>query len=187
MTTIIMLVIVVSFFFIIYAFICSMAYEAGKTKLLKHSFLIPEGHAGVKEIKGKFDCIIENSGLTTHKSNEMIHIVDMKEQTIELQHKTLRTRDNKDIDVTARIIYQVIDPVKATYEVSDLRELVRIIFYKHLLDSLETYNHDLLEETDRSLKELNDAFTASISNNSAFESWGVTIKDIIIKNIRATT
>jgi regulator of protease activity HflC (stomatin/prohibitin superfamily) len=104
--------------------------------------------------------------------------IDLREQFTDLQPQPVITRDNVTIMVDSVIYWQVTDPIKAVYEVSDLvggiiqltitamRNVIGAMDLDHALSSRDTINTNL-----------------RVILDEATHKWGVKVTRVELKNI----
>lgn len=104
--------------------------------------------------------------------------IDLREQFTDLQPQPVITRDNVTIMVDSVIFWQVTDPIKAVYEVSDLvggiiqltitamRNVIGAMDLDHALSSRDTINTNL-----------------RVILDEATHKWGVKVTRVELKNI----
>src|SRR5262252_7247880 len=104
--------------------------------------------------------------------------IDLREQITQIEPQPVITRDNVTMEVDAVIYYVVADPVRATYEVqnlkwgieqltlSGLRNVIGALDLDHTLTSRDTINTQLRSALD-----------------AATQQWGVKVVRVELKNI----
>lgn len=104
--------------------------------------------------------------------------IDLREQFIDLPPQSVITRDNVMINVDSVIYWQITDPVKAAYEVSDvvggvvqltftgMRSVIGKLDLDHTLSSRDQINNEL-----------------RIILDEATDKWGVKVTRVDLKNI----
>lgn len=104
--------------------------------------------------------------------------IDLREQITQIEPQPVITRDNVTMEVDAVIYYVVADPVRATYEVqnlkwgieqltlSGLRNVIGALDLDHTLTSRDTINTQLRSALD-----------------AATQQWGVKVMRVELKNI----
>ncbi|MEW5819478.1 MAG: SPFH domain-containing protein [Cyanobacteriota bacterium] len=140
---------------------------------------IKDNQIGVLEEKGQFKKLCQQNTYKVYP-HQRLHIIETGEQKIDLKHKILRSYDNIDIDTEGYYTYIITEPVKAFYEVANLKEAIKIIVIKHILDTFEDFETTQLKD---SLGTINKTITNSLENEPLFLEWGVKINQIEITNI----
>src|ERR1039457_3777069 len=104
--------------------------------------------------------------------------LDLREMITAIEHQPVITRDNVTMEVDAVIYFVIADPVRATYDVqnlkwgieqltlSDLRNVIGALDLDHTLTSRDTINTQLRATLD-----------------AATQQWGVKIMRVELKNI----
>src|SRR5262245_66592890 len=90
--------------------------------LLKAVKIVPQKQVKIIERLGKFHRTAE-AGLNTIFPffDSVRDTIDLREQITKIEPQPVITRDNVTMEVDAVIYYVVVDPVRATYEVQNLR------------------------------------------------------------------
>jgi len=104
--------------------------------------------------------------------------IDMREQINAVEPQPVITRDNVTMEVDCVVYWQVLDPVKATYEISDLRrglDQLTLSGLRNVIGELDL-DHTL---TSRDL--INNKLRASM--DQATDRWGVKVTRVELKNI----
>lgn len=74
---------------------------------------------GLVEKLGKFNRILEPGIHFIIPFTERVRIIDMREHVIDVPPQEVICKDNVVVTVDAVVYYQILDPVKAAYNVSD--------------------------------------------------------------------
>ena len=104
--------------------------------------------------------------------------VDLREQIAPVEPQPVITRDNVTMEVDCVVYWQVLDPVKATYEVSDLRrglDQLTLSGLRNVIGELD------LDHTLSSRDPVNTKLRASL--DQATDRWGVKVTRVELKNI----
>ncbi len=104
--------------------------------------------------------------------------IDLREQINAVEPQPVITRDNVTMEVDCVVYWQVLDPVKATYEISDLRrglDQLTLSGLRNVIGELDL-DHTL---TSRDL--INNKLRASM--DQATDRWGVKVTRVELKNI----
>lgn len=104
--------------------------------------------------------------------------IDLREQFIDLPPQSVITRDNVMVNVDSVVYWQIIDPVKATYEVNDLvGSIVQLTFtgMRSVIGKLD------LDHTLSSRDQINSELRMIL--DEATDKWGVKVTRVDIKNI----
>jgi len=104
--------------------------------------------------------------------------IDLREQIMPVQPQPVITRDNVTMEVDCVVYWQVLDPVKATYEVSALQrglDQLALSGLRNVIGELDL-DHTL---TSRDL--INTKLRASM--DQATDRWGVKVTRVELKNI----
>jgi regulator of protease activity HflC (stomatin/prohibitin superfamily) len=104
--------------------------------------------------------------------------LDLREQITQIEPQPVITRDNVTMEVDAVIYYLVVDPVRATYEVSNLArgiEQLTLSALRNLIGALD------LDHTLTSRDTINTQLRAAL--DAATQQWGVKVVRVELKNI----
>src|ERR671920_1225008 len=124
--------------------------------LLKSVKIVPQKQVKIIERLGKFHRTAE-AGLNTIFPflDSVRETIDLREQITKIEPQPVITRDNVTMEVDAVIYYLIVDPVRATYEVqnlkwgleqltlSALRNVIGQLDLDHTLSSRDTTNMQL--------------------------------------------
>ncbi len=142
--------------------------------------VVPQQEAWIVERLGRYDSTLK-AGL--HIISPFIDSVrychSLKEQVIEVQEQDCITKDNILIKVDAVLYYQIIDPVRASYGISNPQAGIVQLAQTTVRSEIGKI------ELDRTFEErvaINAHLVAEI--DQASEAWGVKVLRYEIKNIR---
>ncbi len=110
--------------------------------------------------------------------NQVTNYLDLREQVMDFPPSDVITRDNVSMAVDAVLFYQITDPVKATYEITDLRNAM----VQLTVTSLRNVMGELaLDETLTSRETVNTKLRDVLDD--ATDKWGVKVNRVELKNI----
>ncbi len=104
--------------------------------------------------------------------------IDLREQITQIEPQPVITRDNVTMEVDAVIYYVILDPVKSTYEVSNLKwglEQLTLSALRNVIGGLD------LDHTLTSRDTINSQIRAALDVSTG--PWGVKIMRVELKNI----
>ena len=104
--------------------------------------------------------------------------VNMMEQVIDIPGQEIITRDNAMVSTDGVVFFQVLDPAKAAYEVSDLLVALQQLTTTNLRTVMGSMD---LDETLSKRDEINARLLAVVDYST--NSWGVKIMLVEIKDI----
>jgi len=110
--------------------------------------------------------------------DQWFRFVDMREQVMDFPPSSVITRDNVTMEVDAVLFYQITDPMKATYEITNLGNAI----VQLTITSLRNVMGELaLDETLTS----RDTVNVKLRNilDEATDKWGVKVNRVELKNI----
>jgi regulator of protease activity HflC (stomatin/prohibitin superfamily) len=147
--------------------------------LMKAVKIVPQKQVKIIERLGKFHRTAE-AGLNTifPFMDSVRETIDLREQITKIEPQPVITRDNVTMEVDAVIYYVVMDPVRATYEVQNLRwgiEQLTLSALRNVIGALD------LDHTLTSRDTINAQLRSVL--DSATQQWGIKVMRIELKNI----
>jgi regulator of protease activity HflC (stomatin/prohibitin superfamily) len=141
--------------------------------------IVPQKQVKIIERLGKFHRTAE-AGLNTIVPflDSVRETIDLREQITKIEPQPVITRDNVTMEVDAVIYFVIVDPVRATYEVQNLRwglEQLTLSALRNVIGQLD------LDHTLASRDTTNAQLRAAL--DSATQQWGVKVMRIELKNI----
>ena len=107
--------------------------------------------------------------------------IDLREQVYHYAKDNVTTKDNENIQITAGLFFQIIDPTKAIYEIASLPDAIDklyITFIRNLVGKLDLKEcHDSREKISSELSQVLDEAT---------DKWGVKVNHLRINDIVLT-
>jgi regulator of protease activity HflC (stomatin/prohibitin superfamily) len=147
--------------------------------LLKSVQVVPQKQVKLIERLGKFHKKAE-AGLNVILPffDSVRDTIDLREQITQIEPQPVITRDNVTMEVDAVIYYVVADPIRATYEVQNLRwgiEQLTLSGLRNVIGALD------LDHTLTSRDTINTQLRAAL--DAATQQWGVKVMRVELKNI----
>ena len=147
--------------------------------LLKAVKIVPQKQVKIIERLGKYHRTAE-AGLNTIFPflDSVRETIDLREQITKIEPQPVITRDNVTMEVDAVIYSVIVDPVRATYEVQNLRwglEQLTLSALRNVIGQLD------LDHTLASRDTTNSQLRAAL--DTATQQWGVKVMRIELKNI----
>ncbi len=110
--------------------------------------------------------------------DQMFNYLDLREQVMDFPPSAVITRDNVTMEVDAVLFYQITDPVKAIYEITNLGNAI----VQLTVTSLRNVMGELaLDETLTSRETVNTKLRNVL--DEATDKWGVKVNRVELKNI----
>jgi len=147
--------------------------------LMKWIQIVPQKQVKIIERLGKYHRTAE-AGLNTIIPflDSIRETIDLREQITKIEPQPVITRDNVTMEVDAVIYFLIVDPVRATYEVQNLRwglEQLTLSALRNVIGQLD------LDHTLASRDSTNASLRAAL--DTATQQWGVKVMRIELKNI----
>jgi regulator of protease activity HflC (stomatin/prohibitin superfamily) len=147
--------------------------------LMKAIKIVPQKQVKIIERLGKYHRTAE-AGLNTILPflDSVRETIDLREQITKIEPQPVITRDNVTMEVDAVIYSVIVDPVRATYEVQNLRwglEQLTLSALRNVIGQLD------LDHTLASRDTTNTQQRAAL--DTATQQWGVKVMRIELKNI----
>jgi regulator of protease activity HflC (stomatin/prohibitin superfamily) len=147
--------------------------------LLRTIKIVPQKQVKIIERLGKYHRTAE-AGLNTIIPflDSVRNTIDLREQITKIEPQPVITRDNVTMEVDAVIYFVIVDPVRATYEVQNLRwglEQMTLSALRNVIGQLD------LDHTLSSRDSTNSSLRAAL--DTATQQWGVKVMRIELKNI----
>jgi regulator of protease activity HflC (stomatin/prohibitin superfamily) len=141
--------------------------------------IVPQKQVKIIERLGKFHRTAE-AGLNVIVPffDSVRETIDLREQITKIEPQPVITRDNVTMEVDAVIYSVIVDPVRATYEVQNLRwglEQLTLSALRNVIGQLD------LDHTLASRDTTNSQLRAAL--DTATQQWGVKVMRIELKNI----
>jgi regulator of protease activity HflC (stomatin/prohibitin superfamily) len=153
-------------------FILAVVYLFSAVKIVR------QYERGLIETLGRYTRTVEPGLIVIFPPLQRIRIVDMREQVIDVPPQDVITKDNVVVTVDAVIYFQVTDPVKVVYEVSNFS----LAALKLAQTNLRNVIGDLeLDQTLTSREKIN--FQLRQVLDEATDKWGVKITRVEIQKI----
>jgi regulator of protease activity HflC (stomatin/prohibitin superfamily) len=147
--------------------------------LMRAIKIVPQKQIKIIERLGKYHRTAE-AGLNTVVPffDAVRETIDLREQITKIEPQPVITRDNVTMEVDAVIYFVIVDPVRATYEVQNLRwglEQLTLSALRNVIGQLD------LDHTLASRDTTNAQLRAAL--DTATQQWGVKVMRIELKNI----
>lgn len=121
--------------------------------------------------------VTDASGRTYYVTKET-HKIDLRETVLDFPRQNVITKDNVGIEIDALLYFQVTDPKKATYEITNLPDAIERLTQttlRNVIGELE------LDESLSSRDEINSKLRIIL--DEATDKWGVKVNRVELKDI----
>ncbi len=108
----------------------------------------------------------------------MVDRIDLREQVMDFDPQPVITKDNVTMQVDSVIYFQVVDPQKAVYEISNITFAIRQLAITNIRNIMGEL---ALDETLTSREKVNS--TLQIALDEATDPWGIKVTRVELKNI----
>src|SRR6186713_2139205 len=147
--------------------------------LMRTIRIVPQKQVKIIERLGRYHRTAE-AGLNTIVPflDAVRATIDLREQITKIEPQSCITRDNVTMEVDAVIYFVIVDPVRPTYEVQNLKwgiEQLTLSALRNVIGALD------LDHTLTSRDSINTQLRAAL--DVATEQWGVKVMRIELKNI----
>jgi regulator of protease activity HflC (stomatin/prohibitin superfamily) len=147
--------------------------------LMKAIQIVPQKQVKIIERLGKYHRTAE-AGLNTIFPflDSVRETIDQREQITKIEPQAAITRDNVTMEVDAVIYYVIMDPVRAVYEVQNLKwgiEQLTLSALRNVIGALD------LDHTLTSRDTINGQLRTAL--DTATQQWGIKVMRIELKNI----
>ena len=147
--------------------------------LMRTIKIVPQKQVKIIERLGKYHGTAEAGlNIIVPFFDSVRETLDLREQITKIEPQPVITRDNVTMEVDAVIYSVIVDPVRATYEVQNLRwghEQMTLSALRNVIGQLD------LDHTLASRDTTNSQLRAAL--DSATQQWGVKVMRIELKNI----
>jgi regulator of protease activity HflC (stomatin/prohibitin superfamily) len=141
--------------------------------------VVSERHAVVKERLGKPEGVLKPGfHFMLPVLDRAAYTQEMREQAIDVPPQMCITKDNIQVEVDGIVYVQVMDPLKASYEVADYRQAAINLAMTTMRSEVGKLT---LEETFAERDKINDSIVKEIDKDSA--KWGIKVRRYEIKNL----
>ncbi|VDC04115.1 unnamed protein product [Peniophora sp. CBMAI 1063] len=139
---------------------------------------VKQGSVGLVSRFGQFYRSVDPGLVQVNVCTESLRIVDVKIQISSIGRQTVITRDNVNVDIDSVIYYQIVNPYRAAFGISDLRQAL-------IERAQTTLRHVVGARAVQSVVTEREAIAFEIAEivGDVADKWGVAIEGILIKDI----
>jgi regulator of protease activity HflC (stomatin/prohibitin superfamily) len=142
--------------------------------------IVPQKRVKIVERLGKFHKRADAGlNLIVPFLDSVRETIDLREQITQIEPQPVITRDNVTMEVDAVIYFVIADPVRATYEIQNLRwgiDQLTLSSLRNVIGSMD------LDHTLTSRDQINGQIRAAL--DTATQVWGVKVLRVELKNIK---
>jgi len=139
---------------------------------------VRQGSVGLVSRFGQFYKAVDPGLVQINVCTEALKIVDVKIQIISIGRQTVITRDNVNVEIDSVIYFHIVNPYRAAFGISDLRQAL-------VERSMTTLRHVVGARAVQSVVTEREAIAFEIAEivGDVADKWGVAIEGILIKDI----
>lgn len=139
---------------------------------------VQQGSVGLVTRFGQFYKSVDPGLVQVNVCTESIRVVDVKIQIISIGRQTVITRDNVNVEIDSVIYFQITNPYRAAFGISDLRQAL-------IERAQTTLRHVVGARAVQSVVTEREAIAFEIAEivGDVADKWGVAIEGILIKDI----
>jgi len=139
---------------------------------------VNQGAVGLVSRFGKFYKAVDPGLVQVNVCTESLRIVDVKIQISPIGRQTVITRDNVNVEIDSVIYFQITNPYRAAFGISDLRQAL-------IERAQTTLRHVVGARAVQSVVTEREAIAFEIAEivGDVADKWGVAIEGILIKDI----
>ncbi|CAL1700095.1 unnamed protein product [Somion occarium] len=139
---------------------------------------VQQGSVGLVSRFGQFYKSVDPGLVQVNVCTESLRVVDVKIQISPIGRQKVITRDNVDVDIDSVIYFQITNPYRAAFGISDLRQAL-------IERAQTTLRHVVGARAVQSVVTEREAIAFEIAEivGDVADKWGVAIEGILIKDI----
>lgn len=139
---------------------------------------VDQGEVGLVQTFGALSRTVEPGTSYVNTWSEQLTRVNIKINTQELPSQSCFTRDNLSVAVTSVVYYNIIDPQKAIFSISDIHKAINERTQNTMRDVI---GNRTLQDVVEKREEIAEAIEHVISKTAS--EWGVNVESILIKDL----
>ncbi|KAH8827914.1 hypothetical protein DL96DRAFT_1555489 [Flagelloscypha sp. PMI_526] len=139
---------------------------------------VHQGSVGLISRFGKFYKSVDPGLVQVNVCTENLRVVDVKIQISPIGRQMVMTRDNVNVEIDSVIYFQIVNPYRAAFNITDLRQAL-------IERAQTTLRHVVGARAVQSVVTEREAIAFEISEilSDVSDKWGVAIEGILIKDI----
>ncbi|GEQ70556.1 hypothetical protein JCM33374_g4234 [Metschnikowia sp. JCM 33374] len=139
---------------------------------------VDQGEVGLVQTFGALSRTVEPGTSYVNTWSEQLTRVNIKINTKELPSQSCFTRDNLSVAITSVVYYNIVDPQKAIFSISNIHSAIQERTQNTMRDVI---GNRTLQDVVEKREEIAEAIEEVISKTAA--EWGVNIESILIKDL----
>ena len=140
---------------------------------------VPDSHAGIVERFGRYQATLPaGRGVVVPFVDAVRHTVDLREQACTMPGRPVVTEDEVTVSVDLVLHFRVIDPVLATYEISDYRsglEMLALTVMRRTLAGMT------MEQGRAEYRQIESTLRHELARAGA--AWGLGVTRVVVEQI----
>ncbi|RCK66010.1 hypothetical protein Cantr_01805 [Candida viswanathii] len=139
---------------------------------------VPQGEVGLVQTFGALTRTVEPGLSYVNTWSEKLTRVSIKINVREIPAQTCFTKDNVSVTITSVVYYNIVDPMKAIFDIADINEAIVERTQTTLRDVI---GGRILQDVVEKREEVASTIETIISKTAA--DWGVNVESILIKDL----
>ncbi|KAH3674799.1 hypothetical protein WICMUC_003002 [Wickerhamomyces mucosus] len=140
---------------------------------------VSQGYVGLITRFGELSRVVDPGSVYINRVTEKIHTISIKTEVQDVPEQACLTRDNVIVNLKSVIYYNVVDPQKAVFGISNIHDAISERTQTTLRDVIGSkLLQEVIEQREQIAESIQD-----IIKTTAFD-WGVRVESILIKDLK---